>query len=110
MYPPFPSGRMFVSSPLFKLVVEHVVACCVGFGCYHCSVVPGPSSYHRVELPDKLLLRDVSHTPQPFLDRVDVPFDGFFARCDEGFETKLSSMCVFPRLVFPYWVLSNMKA
>lgn len=59
---------------------------------------------------DKFLLRDVSHPSQPFLDRVGVPFDRFFTRCDERFKAKFSSMRVFSRSVLSYRVLSDMKA
>jgi len=39
-----------------------------------------------------------------------MPFDGFFAWCDDGFETQFSSMRVSTRLVFPYRVLSDLEA
>jgi hypothetical protein len=40
----------------------------------------------------------------------EMSFDGLFTWLDDGFVSEHSSLCAFPRMSFPHWVLADMKS
>src|SRR5262245_23403113 len=91
---------VFVAYPFRRLVgvslpcpapqhaVESVVALTEYFLCDHCAVVVCPAGDEWVQLPNQRFVRRLAVLMYYPCQLSDMLFDGFFAGCDDGFESQ----------------------
>jgi hypothetical protein len=91
-YPSFPFVGVSSSPPFLELLKQISPASLEGFGGYHGLVIICPSTYHRVQLVDKLFLGYMAVFPHDFSPFRSMAFLCFFTRFTDGLEPQCTLM------------------